>query len=75
MPGILRGGPHMDKSNQSRLLYPHVHCKFCSAKTPHVHERVAIDGKQVVRSLCLMCRREQSKATGEIRWSLPRASS
>jgi hypothetical protein len=51
----------MNESNQSVLQVPQSHCVFCTLKTPHVHERLAINGKQVVRSLCLMCKREQPK--------------
>lgn len=56
-----RRGLRMDESNDSALRYPQAHCVFCCAKTPHIHERLAVQGRQVVRSLCLVCRREQPK--------------
>jgi hypothetical protein len=55
----------MDESNQPVLRFPQAHCVFCTGKTPHVHERLAVNGKQVVRSLCLVCKREQTKETPE----------
>ncbi len=49
------------------LRFPQAYCVFCIGKTPHVHERLAVNGKQVVRSLCLVCKREQPKEKPETR--------
>ncbi len=57
----------MNESNQPMLRFPQGHCVFCSGKTPHVHELLAVDGRQVVRSLCLVCEREQPKQGDEPR--------
>ncbi|MGE5159721.1 MAG: hypothetical protein ACM3OF_16415 [Gemmatimonas sp.] len=51
----------MNESNQPVLRFPQGYCVFCTDMTPHVHERLAVDGKQVVRSLCLVCQMEQPK--------------
>lgn len=48
----------MDKSNELVLRFPQAYCVFCTGKTPHVHERLAVDGKQVVRSLCFVCKKQ-----------------
>jgi hypothetical protein len=68
------GGLRMGKSNEPELQYPLAHCAFCSTKTPHMHERLAVDGRQVARSLCLMCSREQPKAKDEPRSRSPATS-
>lgn len=51
----------MDESIKPASWFPQAYCVFCTRKTPHVHERLAIEGKQVMRSLCLSCKREQPK--------------
>ena len=57
----------MDESNEPVLHFPQAFCVFCTGKTPHVHERSAVNGKQIVRSLCLVCKREQPKEKLETR--------
>ncbi|MGY3618356.1 ribosomal protein L40E [Bradyrhizobium sp. USDA 10063] len=47
--------------NKNEYRYPKGFCIFCSATTPHVHERLAIDRRLVTRSVCLACNREQPK--------------
>lgn len=59
------GGGFMNQSNQPVLRFPQGHCVFCTSRTPHVHERFAVNGKQVVRSLCLVCNKEQPKEKSE----------
>lgn len=51
----------MDESNQPLPRFPLADCEFCNGRTPHVHERLAVDGKQVARSRCLSCNRERPR--------------
>lgn len=60
----------MKKSTEPGRRLPQGYCVYCEKKTPHVHERRAINRMQVVRSLCLACNREQPKETANPRSSL-----
>lgn len=55
------GGRFVDRSSELVLRLPQAYCVFCSTKTPHVHERLAINGAQVARSVCFTCKRERPK--------------
>ena len=52
----------MTNSRGSEAQYPVAHCAFCETKTPHIHERIARDGSQAARAVCLTCRRERTPA-------------
>ena len=39
---------------------PEAFCPSCSVKTPHAHERLAVHGRLVARSVCLACNKERS---------------
>lgn len=43
------------------VRHPEAFCESCATKTPHVHERRAVDGRMVVRSVCLACNEERPK--------------
>lgn len=40
-------------------VFPKAYCRFCAARTPHRHERVAINRRQVARAVCLTCNKER----------------
>ncbi|WP_456639689.1 hypothetical protein [Bradyrhizobium sp. USDA 10063] len=44
-------------------FFPQAYCIFCAEKTPHRHERLAVNGKQEARAVCLTCKKE--RATNE----------
>jgi hypothetical protein len=49
----------MGNSAESINRCPQAHCNFCEAMTPHRHERLAVRGAQVARSVCLVCDKER----------------
>jgi hypothetical protein len=51
----------MEKSTGFTQRLPQGYCVFSKEKTPQVHERLAVNRMQVIRSLCLTCNREQPK--------------
>jgi hypothetical protein len=57
----------MEKSTGSTQRVPRSYCIFCEEKTPHLHERLAVNRIQVIRSLCLTCNREQPREQTEPR--------
>ncbi|MGY3485117.1 hypothetical protein ACVW1C_003000 [Bradyrhizobium sp. USDA 4011] len=54
-------GRFVDTSRKIALRLPQAYCEFCTTRTPHVHERLAINGAQVARSVCFTCKRERPK--------------
>lgn len=54
-------GRFLDTSREIALRLPRAYCEFCTTRTPHVHERLAINGVQVTRSVCFICKRERPK--------------
>jgi hypothetical protein len=42
-------------SNRRPANSPEAFCNFCSMKTPHRYERLAVDRRQVSRATCLAC--------------------
>lgn len=62
----------MEKSTEFTRRLPQSFCAFCEKKTPHVHQRLAVNRVQVIRSLCLICNREQPKDHAETQVRLPR---
>jgi hypothetical protein len=40
---------------------PEAYCTFCSRKTPHIHERLAVNGQLTSRAICLACNNERPK--------------
>jgi len=51
----------MGESEQPSLQFPQAYCEFCHGKMPHMHERLAMNGKQVARSVCPSCKGERPK--------------
>lgn len=45
------------RSNNS----PEAFCNFCSTKTPHRYERLAVDRRLTSRAICLACSTERPK--------------
>lgn len=63
----------MKKSTEFTQSFPLSSCAFCEERTPHVHQRLAVNRVQVARSICLICNREQPKdpAETQVRRSRP----
>jgi ribosomal protein L44E len=40
---------------------PQEFCRYCSEKTPHVYERLAVNGRLASRATCLVCNNEQPR--------------
>lgn len=51
----------MGESAGSAMRLPQAYCVFCTTTTPHVHERLAVDGRQIARSVCFTCKAERPK--------------
>jgi len=49
----------MFKTAKMDVRYPQTQCEFCAVRTPHLHERRAVAGRMVVRSICLTCHKER----------------
>jgi hypothetical protein len=59
---MLRSGERfLDRTKELALRLPRAYCVFCMIRTPHMHERLAINGAQVARSVCFTCKRERPK--------------
>jgi hypothetical protein len=44
---------------------PEAYCDFCSARTPHLYERLAINRRLTSRAVCLACNNERPKEAAE----------
>jgi hypothetical protein len=54
------------KPNRTALIVvPQAYCLSCEEKTPHRHERLAIRGAQVARTICLACNNERGSVAPE----------
>jgi hypothetical protein len=51
----------MDKLTKATLARPLAHCVYCGTRTPHVHERLALQGQQVARAVCTLCKNERPR--------------
>lgn len=40
---------------------PEAYCNFCATKTPHLYERLAVNGRLTSRAICLECNAEQPR--------------
>lgn len=40
---------------------PQAYCSFCSTKTPHLYERLAVNGRLKTRAVCLACNNERPR--------------
>lgn len=54
----------MSNTVKKEFRHPEVHCTTCAVRTPHLHERRAVAGRMVVRSVCLACNTERPKDDG-----------
>jgi hypothetical protein len=43
---------------------PQAYCHFCSTKTPHLYERLAVNGRLMARAICLSCNNERPREAG-----------
>jgi hypothetical protein len=43
------------------LRRPVAFCGFCSTRTPHLYERLAVNGRLTSRAVCLACNNERSR--------------
>lgn len=70
-PGLLKrivsaGALMIRKQNRTALIViPQAYCLSCEEKTPHRHERLAIRGAQVARTICLACNNERGNVAPE----------
>lgn len=55
----------MANTAKTEFRHPEAHCAFCTTRTPHLHERRAVAGRIVVRSVCLTCNTERPKDVGD----------
>lgn len=46
---------------------PQAYCSFCSTKTPHLYERLAVNGQLKTRAVCLACNNERPRDEGQAR--------
>ncbi len=53
----------MSKETKSEKR-PEAYCDFCSTKTPHLYERLAVNGRLVTRAVCLSCNNERPRECG-----------
>lgn len=44
---------------------PEAYCEFCSARTPHLYERLAVNRRLTLRAVCLACNNERPKETAD----------
>jgi hypothetical protein len=44
---------------------PVAHCNFCSEKTPHLYERLAVNGRLTSRAICLACNNERPREAAD----------
>jgi ribosomal protein L40E len=51
----------MSASMKKERRYPVSRCESCSAKTPHLHERIVVNGWLIARRICLTCNAEAPK--------------
>jgi hypothetical protein len=58
---MMRGLDIASKINAIETKYPQTYCKVCEDRTPHQHERRSVEGRLVVRRLCLTCKSEEPK--------------
>jgi hypothetical protein len=54
-------GDMVSRTEKVEFKHPEAHCIFCTTRTPHQHERRAVAGRIVVRSICLACNSERPK--------------
>lgn len=63
---VSAGALMIRKPNRTALIVvPQAYCLSCEEKTPHRHERLAIRGAQVARTICLACNSERGGVTPE----------
>jgi len=46
-------------SQSGQNAFPQAYCLSCDERTPHRHERLAVRGAQVARTVCLSCNAER----------------
>ena len=63
---VSAGALMIRKPNRTALIVvPQAYCLSCEEKTPHRHERLAIRGAQVARTICLACNNERRSVAPE----------
>jgi hypothetical protein len=49
------------ESIYSPMIQPQIHCDVCASRTPHRNERWGIEGRIVIKRICLACNNEEPK--------------
>lgn len=55
----------MASTAKAEFKYPEAYCALCATRTPHLHERRAVAGRMVVRSVCQTCNTERPQDVGD----------
>lgn len=51
----------MGNTAESIGTFPQAFCARCETKTPHRHERLAVNGAQIARRVCMVCKSEHAR--------------